>query len=313
EPSGAVSTRNPLHLLSGANDYRTVDFPGLPEDLNPTGAADDDMAAVGDAWLGVFKSFDGGSTWRSSLIPGYPQDASPLGMASPLKGFQAGADATVRAGTNGLFYYSGIYFNRGDGGLGAVAVSRFIDNNNAFAKADDPIAFLGTTVVERGTKKRFIDKPYMVVDVPRAGSGTCSITAPGTKAAQKIPAGAVYLAYAVFTGTDAKPYSIIYVRRSLDCGVTWSQPDKVSEGAFLNQGVTMAIDPASGRLYVAWRKFADKKVGDAIMFVRSTNKKITGPMEFSDQKVFTLLHPFDQDDADGYRFRTNSYPTMTVD
>jgi hypothetical protein len=30
EPSVAVSTRNPLHLLAGANDYRTVDLPGLP-------------------------------------------------------------------------------------------------------------------------------------------------------------------------------------------------------------------------------------------------------------------------------------------
>ncbi|MFC2158829.1 hypothetical protein ACFLT9_13435, partial [Acidobacteriota bacterium] len=52
EPSIAVSTRNPRHLLAGANDYRTVDFPtsegelpGLPED-----------SAAGDAWLGVFKS-----------------------------------------------------------------------------------------------------------------------------------------------------------------------------------------------------------------------------------------------------------------
>ena len=29
EPSAAVSTRNPLHLLGGSNDYRTVDIPGL--------------------------------------------------------------------------------------------------------------------------------------------------------------------------------------------------------------------------------------------------------------------------------------------
>src|SRR5262245_35049031 len=28
EPNGAVSTRNPLHLLAGSNDYRTVDLPG---------------------------------------------------------------------------------------------------------------------------------------------------------------------------------------------------------------------------------------------------------------------------------------------
>lgn len=101
EPSVAVSTRNVLHLFAGANDYRTVDLPGLPAD-KPTG----------DAWLGIFKSFDGGRTWKSNLLPGYPQDTSALGIASPLKGFDAAADPIVRAGSNGLFVYSGIAFQR---------------------------------------------------------------------------------------------------------------------------------------------------------------------------------------------------------
>src|ERR1700737_5546785 len=52
EPSIAVSSRNGLHLVAGANDYRTVDLPGLPGD-RPTG----------DAWLGLFKSVDAGETW----------------------------------------------------------------------------------------------------------------------------------------------------------------------------------------------------------------------------------------------------------
>ena len=81
EPSVAASTRNPLHLLAGANDYRTVDMPGLS-----TGPE------TGDAWLGFFKSFDGGERWQSTLLPGYPQDTSADGLASPLHGFQAGAD-----------------------------------------------------------------------------------------------------------------------------------------------------------------------------------------------------------------------------
>jgi hypothetical protein len=76
EPSIAVSSRNPLHLLAGANDYRTVDLPGLP-----------DGDETGEAWQGVFKSMDGGLTWRSTLLPGYPQDKSPEGLASPNKGF----------------------------------------------------------------------------------------------------------------------------------------------------------------------------------------------------------------------------------
>src|SRR5687767_2496729 len=89
EPSMAVSSRNPLHLLAGANDYRTVDLPGLPNG-----------GVTGDAWLGLFKSTNGGGRWTSTLLPGYPQDASPAGMASPLKGLQAGADAVVRPGSH---------------------------------------------------------------------------------------------------------------------------------------------------------------------------------------------------------------------
>src|SRR5258707_9342662 len=96
EPSIAVSSRNPQHLLAGANDYRTVDL-----NFFATGE-------TGDAWLGVFKSFDGGATWQSTLFPGYPLDQTPEGLSSPLKTptqFNAASDPVVRAGTNGLFFY----------------------------------------------------------------------------------------------------------------------------------------------------------------------------------------------------------------
>ena len=102
EPSIAVSTRNPLHLLAGANDYRTVDIPFSEGEL--PGKAQGAMA--GDAWVGIYKSFDGGESWITSLIPGFPQDTSPEGMASPLKQFSTAADPIVRAGTNGLFSVS---------------------------------------------------------------------------------------------------------------------------------------------------------------------------------------------------------------
>src|SRR5262249_26338468 len=78
EPSLAVSSRNALHLLAGANDYRTVDLP--VSDTVPGSLA-------GDAWLGVFKSVDGAQSWQSTLLPGYPQDQSPEGQASPLKAY----------------------------------------------------------------------------------------------------------------------------------------------------------------------------------------------------------------------------------
>src|SRR5881628_3474710 len=78
EPSLAVSTRNPQHLLAGANDYRTIDIPF--DILN----SEEEKKA--DAWLGVFKSFDGGNSWKSSLLPGFPQDKSTAGEKSPIQG-----------------------------------------------------------------------------------------------------------------------------------------------------------------------------------------------------------------------------------
>ena len=195
EPSSAVSTRNPLHLLAGANDYRTVDLPGLLG-----------IDERGDAWLGIFKSFDGGQTWQSTLLPGYPLDSSSDGLASPLRGFQAGADPAVRAGTNGLFYYSGIAFNRGPNALGSVFVARFIDNDNrengdatrtqgaiTNVTPADSIRYLGETIVSSGSATQFLDKPWLAVDVPR-GAATCTInfTNPdGSAGSEVVPAGAV--------------------------------------------------------------------------------------------------------------------------
>ncbi len=153
EPSIAVSTRNPLHLLAGANDYRTVDMPIDSEELPGFEKA----SFARDAWLGVFKSFDGGQSWTSTLLPGFPQETSLEGTASPLYGFTTAADPTVRAGTNGLFYYSGIAFERREHGRGAVFVARYIDNNNK--ESGDPIKYLGTEVIAAGYSGQFIDKP----------------------------------------------------------------------------------------------------------------------------------------------------------
>ncbi len=135
----ACSSRNSLHCLAGANDYRTVDipFPAIGDRV------------TGDAWLGWYTTKDGGQTWRTRLLPGFPQDTSTTGLSSLLRGYAAGADPVVRAGTNGLFYYAGLVFNREAGGGSAIFVSRFIDNNNQEGSAGDPIAYVGTSIVDR--------------------------------------------------------------------------------------------------------------------------------------------------------------------
>ncbi len=293
EPSLAVSSRNPLHLLAGANDYRSVDIP------NPNSPDE-----TGDAWLGVFKSFDGGQTWQSTLLPGYPQDQSALGLSFPLKGYSAAADPVVRAGTNGLFYYSGIAFNRGTN-LGAVFVATFIDldnkENGDVTQGLDPIKLVGARVIDTGTAGQFLDKPWVTADLPRAGAGPCTIAVSPT---QTFPAGNVYLAYAKFTGSTSTK---LMFTRSLDCGATWATPVKLSQSNSINQGTTIAVDPLSGAVYVAWRRFATSSQGDAIMVAKSTDFGQT----FTKGVVAASIVPFDQG-MTPTSIRTESLPTIAV-
>src|SRR5271170_8473655 len=170
EPSMAVSTRNPMHILAGANDYRSVDL----EQVLSGGAE------TGDAWLGLFKSFDGGFTWQSNLLPGCPYAVSQCTDSGALSGqFQAAADPVVRAGTNGMFFYAGLAFDRATSATSASTVSsifvaRYNDLNNN--EQIDPITYIDTHIVASGNSTQFLDKPSMAVDIPRAGAATCKFT-----------------------------------------------------------------------------------------------------------------------------------------
>ena len=306
EPSVALSSRNPCHLLAGANDYRAVD---LEEALE---------IETADAWLGVFKSFDCGNTWTSTLLPGHAADDSPAGRASPLKDesgipLHAGADPTIRAGTNGLFYYTGIAFNRGpENSVGRVFVARFIDNNNV--DGSDPIKYLDTMAIDRGTSGQFLDKPWIAADVPRAGAGTCTVDG------QTFAAGNVYLAYSAFLGSGNNPRTKILFSRSTDCGRTWGNPAMLSERFARNQGTAIAVDPGTGAVYVVWREFAlagDSSTIDAILVTRSIDggrtwtraDRIEPPHPISGVRY--RLDPFDQP-ATPTTFRTLMFPTLTI-
>jgi uncharacterized repeat protein (TIGR01451 family) len=302
EPSMAVSTRNPLHLLAGANDYRTVDLPGPFDPLRGE-------KTNADAWLGLFKSLDGGRTWTSTLLPGFPQDASATGLASPIKGRQAATDSVVRAGTNGLFYYAGLAFDRGVNAPSTIFVARFIDNNNR--ESGDPISYLGTQVIDADTGARFLDKTALAVDIPRS-TATCTIPTTldnGTVVNQTIPSGNVYVAYSSFTGTGASQQSQILFSRSTNCGVTWSAPKNLSIGHILNQNAQIAISPSTGHIWVSWRRFqAGTLQSDGIFITRSTD----GGNTFSRPVRVAPTLPFDQGTTNT-SFRTNSFQSMTVD
>jgi hypothetical protein len=351
EPSVAVSTRNPLHLFAGANDYRTVDLPGLLG-----------IEERGDAWLGVFKSFDGGQTWQSTLMPGYPLDSSPDGAASPVHGLQAGADPAVRAGTNGLFYYAALAFNRGTNPASAVFIGRFIDNDNrengdatrkrgaiTNVSPADSIRYLGQTVVARGSSTVFLDKPWLAVDIPR-GTATCTVNfnnPDGSSGTETIPAGTVFVSYSAFSTTtssgsadsshdgsdqdddDNRGQSKIFFARSTDCGKTFSVPIKIADGA-TNQASVIAVDPSSASnaaatVYVVWRRFADNFHRGGMAIAKSTNggQTFSAPVDVVTFPSSCLAAPtgpgcpIDQGLSVaapfGGSFRSNTYPTMAVD
>ncbi len=346
EPSMGTSTRNPMHLLGGSNDYRTIDIP-FPEGGE---------LETGDAWVGLYKSTDAGQRWISTLLPGYPQEPAtegldPQGRKSPLYtgGYRAAADPVVRAGTSGLFYYSGLAFDRTENGKSAIFMARFIDNNNREDR--DAIAYVNTSLVATatGADGRFLDKPWMAVDIPRGNPApTCRIETPGDRnvlpggivtqdppVVQVISAGTVYVAYTSFFGPVDNRSSEIYLTRSFDCGVTWQPAMRVSRVEDpINQGATIAIDPKNGHLFVAWRRFTKPGAttnSDAVMMARLPsggskfdppglarrfpNGKKTGlqPERFKGKTVeVEELTEFDQPTG-GFQFRTNAYPTMAVD
>ena len=257
ESTGGVSVRNPMHLLFGANDYRTVDLPGRLDDKMP-----------GDAWLGLFKSFDGGQSWESTLLPGFPQDETPEGLAVKQElfdligqfGLEAAADPLVRAGTNGLFYYSGISFNRGDFSPSVALVARFIDLNNDEDRLNNTsIRYIDTKFLDFDPGgvlgEGFIDKTWMAVDIPREGAELCEITLEDGSTLPPFPGGNVYLAYAQFLDEEDFGSRILF-SRSTDCGDTWSEPTELSNPGGGYQGATIAIDPTTGDVSVAWREFS---------------------------------------------------------
>ena len=316
EPSMAVSSRNPEHLLAGANDYRTVD---IPDTQSPN--------ETGDAWMGVFTSMDGGETWKSTLLPGYPQDTSAVGTASPLRQYTVATDPTVRAGTHGLFYMSGLGFNRGTNAPSGVYVAVFQDQNNkgngdaailqgsGSGQHGNPFLYVNVSIVDSQSSGQFLDKPWVAVDIPRPGrTATCKI------GGQPIQSGYVYVVYTQFNGSKNNPASKIKVAVSTNCGATWGMPQVVSQSEKLAQGTVAAIDPSNGNVHIAWRQIAagSQNQPDAIQYAYSTDggssfnsTPIVHTFVTSNTTTFPAGSVFDQ--PSGTEFRTLDVPSIAVD
>ena len=293
EPSIAVSTRNPMHLLAGANDYRTVDLPGLPDDV-----------VTGDAWLGVFTSYDGGATWKSTLLPGYPQEVELRARRSMAtrpprtrRCAPARTGSSTTRGSRSTATTPSILAKAGrpprrkhragghaEGATSAVFVARFIDNNNK--ENGEPIAYLSTKVVAT-TRRRATSS-----STSRGWRWTCRGRARGPARSPRPwverpsprpspRATSTWPTASSRTDAGGEFLGSVYFARSTNCGGTWSTPVKISGTHHISQGATIAIDPRTGTVYVAWRRFAwprppaTPQEGDAILLARSLDRGVT--------------------------------------
>jgi hypothetical protein len=131
-------------------------LPGLPAEKE-----------TGDAWLGVYKSSNGGHTWTTPFAR-VPQDQSPAGLASPLKGFQAAADATARPAPTGSSSSTASSSTAATTSRGDLR-SRWIDNPARKWRCDPVL--VNTLVVPTPDGSR--QAVAAAVDVPLAGAPMC--------------------------------------------------------------------------------------------------------------------------------------------
>ena len=321
EPTIAVSTRNPDHLLAFFNDYRAVDIPddvgiggntGNLADASDSAETDDNpLVAAAEAFIGMSRSYDGGRTWVGGFLPGSPFDESPASLASPIRGVEAATDPVLVSGPCGYFHLAGIAFTRGAESNMFVATYR--DTNDT--EGGDTIRYLGTTIVESGNNAEFgffLDKPDAAVDVARGNtSDACEHS--------------VYLSYTTFNGqqSDGKFRSKVNFAKSTvgdtfpASGLTFSTK-KLNMPFNQNQGTAIAVAPNDGTVYLIWRHFFDP---DQILMLKSTNGGNTFPGQPDELITGLPMASFDQpsaattavaDPVTQVTLRSNGFPAATV-
>jgi hypothetical protein len=226
EPAVSVDPGRPDVVVIGANDYCSA-------------------MTTGDAWVGFYRSTDGGRTWTDGLVPGYPTDTSSAGFASPARGMcSAASDPSLSFDGQGRLYYGFICFNRSgeEGrGEGLERSSTFVARYGAHGARYD-----GTTLVARGTPDRNEDKINLTVD---HSGGRFD--------------GAVYAAWVQLAAPSEQgfPRDPMLFARSTDHGKTFSRPIPVSKLVH-PRFPDLAVGP-DGALYVAFRS------GDTLWAARS--------------------------------------------
>ncbi len=158
---------------------------------------------------------------------------------------------------------------RDDNGVGGIYVQRWheVNNETGFNWQPEPESRL----IDSGTAGRFIDKPYMFLNLLPPGSGTVTVSGTledGSFNSVQVPAGVVTVAYAVFVGSQQNGTKVL-VSQSSDYGITWSNPIKLTESLNLNQGVSLSA--MGNKMIAVWRQVADSNNGHNIAYALSND------------------------------------------
>lgn len=305
EPAIAVSVRNPMHLIAGANDWRPVEMDIVGEELP---GVHQGLPAT-DAWMGIYKSVNGGESWYCEFLPGSPVEVNTHN--SPIYGYNAVADPAIVTAAGGLAIGGAITFNRGQRGQGALFAFRYLDRNNK--EAGDPWIYVDEQILDLSNEGHFIDKEWIIADRPRTNELVQLPTG------DFVPRFNVFIVYTSFMGeTEVGAHGKLMITVSHDSGNTWTKPTQITDAGMPYQAATMTIDQRNGRLHIAWRRFAKDEHTDAIMLLseKPPNKydEETGyvhdKLRFGKPLVVAEIDPFDQATTPT-TFRTNTYPSIT--
>lgn len=277
EVSVAINPNNPMNIVAAANDY------GTPN---------------GDAWVGVYTSFDGGKTWNRTLIPGYrpapsqfPQPCAGGQLPGQgLCGFEGAGDPVLAVDKDGNFYIAGIAFKRNPAPLGrasSIWVAKSTDGGVTW-----PASAITVPVISF-TTATFHDKEWIAVD-------------PNTND--------VYVSWTAF---NLLALSEIFVIHSSNGAQSWSTPVIISSGGIFTgtedevhlpqvQGSQVEVDN-NGRVHLAW---IDYNTPPSLKYTYSDGKGAAGT--WSQIQTLSQVTPISGTQPNG-NFRTPTMPDMAVD
>lgn len=266
EPTIAIDPTNPDIIVAGA-----IDFRGVPES--------------GYAWLGYYRSIDGGLTWTSTLLPGFPTDMSKEGLASPINSYDLTADPVLAFDNMGNVFYVGIAV-KWEPFMDAVFVAKYTNHGETYDY---------TAIVYSSNEQfKFLDKPWMAVDTSGEEHN-----------------GNIYVAWSAFTGWVGTEQ--IMFSRSTDHGVSFSEPQVISRSPNVysyNLWAVITVGP-NGDVYVAWDSFIHTPMGFmkfSIVMTKSTDGGENFGLCVKVQDVVPLPSPLPNN-----QFRVLSLPTIGAD